>query len=119
MSIFMKIIYSNIRISKSVFLIALGITFLSLPSARLHAQDEYGDDNMKFHQQIYKDQHKIGVKIKESVNDIIEGRPVEIEGEYIFSKSIKDNFEDLPTLEGDNDISSDQGHSLHSESSGA
>jgi murein L,D-transpeptidase YcbB/YkuD len=75
-----------------VLLIALSLTFLNLLSTGLLAQDEYGDDNMQFHQQIYKDQHKISIKIKESVNDIIEGKPVEIEGEYIFSKTILPEF---------------------------
>jgi murein L,D-transpeptidase YcbB/YkuD len=84
----MRSIESFKYISRSVLLVALSLTFLNLLSAALLAQDEYGDDNMRFHQQIYKDQHKISIKIKESVNDIIEGKPVEIEGEYVFSKTI-------------------------------
>lgn len=88
MNKFMNSIESTGLISRFVFLVALSLAFLSLPSTCLHAQHEYGDDNIEFHQQIYKDQHKISIKIRESVNDIIEGKPVEIEGEYVFSQTI-------------------------------
>lgn len=76
------------RIYQPIFLIIISFSCISLMPVDLNAQDEYGDDNKQFHQQIYQDQHKISIKIKESVTDIVNGEPVEIEGEYIFSKTI-------------------------------
>lgn len=80
------------RIATYIMFTVLALPLLSNLSTPVSAQDEYGDDNMQFHQQIYQDQHKISIKIKESVTDIKEGKPIEIEGEYVFSKTILPEF---------------------------
>lgn len=66
------------------------LTFI-LFSGQLLAQDDYEDDRI-FHEQMYKNQQKISVKIAEIIQTLKEGGATEIEGEYIHSKSILPAF---------------------------
>ena len=79
------------RIPLRIFFLAICLFFLNVFSIPLIAQEKY-EDNKQFHQKIYEDQHKISIKIKESVTDIRSGEPVEIEGEYVFSNTILPEF---------------------------
>ena len=57
----------------------------------LSAQDKNAEGRYH-HEKAYSDLHKISFKIKESIEDIISGVPVEIEGEYVFSKTVLPEF---------------------------
>lgn len=74
-----------------ILLLLLSFFLLNLIAIPIFAQNEF-EEEKQFHQEIFKDQDKISVQIKESVMDIVNGEPVEIEGEYIFSKTILPEF---------------------------
>ena len=68
----------------------IGIVLLVSSLTVLNAQEE--NDLREFHSQLYADQQKISHYIKQSVNDIIAGEPVEIEGGLIHSKVVLPEF---------------------------
>jgi murein L,D-transpeptidase YcbB/YkuD len=86
-----KIIESIKQTPARIFLLAICLSLLNVFSIPLIAQEKY-DDTRQFHKQAYQNLNKISVKIKESVADIKSGEQVELEGEYVFSKTVLPEF---------------------------
>jgi len=72
-------------------MILVCLLMLNVLSSPLSAQEDYEDDK-KFHQQVYQNQHKISIKIAETIHEIRSGEAAEIEGEFIYSKGILPEF---------------------------
>jgi len=76
------------KICSVVFLILLVSLVPSLN--RLHAQNDL--ERRQLHEQAYSDQYKIKINIEALIREIVNGEPVEIEGDYVFSKNVLPEF---------------------------
>lgn len=82
---------ANTFFTTKLFLSMFCIIFLSAVFMPLHAQEYYGDDE-QLHQQIYQDKQELNAEIKQLVEEIGNGLPSMIEGEYVYSTNILPEF---------------------------